>query len=81
MMSDYAVYEVNSKRDYHAFFSFPFKRCTKIAINGFHPLPKRKKPFLILTSNPVFENAESQAVFGKKRKTSCRSYGSHDQLD
>jgi hypothetical protein len=78
--SDYVVYEVNSIRDYHAFFSFPFalyKNCDQWV----PPITKEEKAIFNPSSNPVFENAKAKLFLSKKRKTSCRSYGRHDQLD
>ena len=66
-MSDYALYEVNSKRDYHAFFSFPFtlyKSCPQWV----PPITKEEKAIFNPTSNPVFENAEAKLFLVKKGK-------------
>ena len=66
-MSDYAVYEVNSKRDYHAFFSFPFalyKNCDQWV----PPITKEEKAIFNPALNPVFENAEAKLFLVKKGK-------------
>ena len=66
-MSDYTIYEVNSKRDYHAFFSFPFilyKNCDKWV----PPITKEEKAIFNPTKNPVFENAEAKLFLVKKGK-------------
>ena len=66
-MSDYALYKVNSKRDYHAFFSFPFtlyKNCPQWV----PPITKEEKAIFNPTSNPVFENAEAKLFLVKKGK-------------
>ena len=55
-MSNYAVCEVNSKRDYNEFFSFPFtlyKNCKQWV----PPITKEEKAIFNPSSNPVFENA------------------------
>ena len=66
-MSDYALYKVNSKRDYHAFFSFPFtlyKNCPQWV----PPITNEEKAIFNPTSNPVFENAEAKLFLVKKGK-------------
>ena len=66
-MSDYAVNEVNSKRDYLAFFSFPFalyKNCGQWV----PPITKEEKAIFNPSSNPVFENAEAKLFLVKKGK-------------
>ena len=66
-MSDYAVYEVNSKRDYHAFFSFPFtlyKNCDQWV----PPITNEEKAIFNPYSNPVFENAEAKLFLVKQGK-------------
>ena len=67
IMSDYILYEVNSKRDYHAFFSFPFalyKNCDQWVPS----ITKEEKAIFNPTSNPVFENAEAKLFLVKNKK-------------
>ena len=67
MISDYIVYEVNSKRDYHVFFSFPFalyKNCDQWV----PPITNEEKAIFNPSSNPVFENAEAKLFLVKNGK-------------
>ena len=64
-MSNYVLYNVNSKKDYNAFFSFPFtlyKNCHQWV----PPITNEEKAIFNPALNPVFENAEAKLVFGKK---------------
>ena len=66
-MSDYILYEVNSKRDYHAFFSFPFtlyKNCNQWVPS----ITNEEKAIFNPASNPVFENAEAKLFLVKNKK-------------
>ena len=67
VMSDYILYEVNSKRDYHAFFSFPFtlyKNCNQWVPS----ITNEEKAIFNPASNPVFENAEAKLFLVKNKK-------------
>ena len=66
-MSNYVLCKVNSKKDYNAFFSFPFtlyKNCRQWV----PAITSEEKAIFNPASNPVFENAEAKLFLVKKEK-------------
>ena len=66
-MSNYVLYKVNSKKDYNAFFSFPFtlyKNCHQWV----PAITNEEKAIFSPVSNPVFKNAEAKLFLVKKEK-------------
>ena len=64
-MGPFKLHEVITKKDYHAFFTFPFK-LYKNCEEWVPPITKEEKAIFNKTKNPVFENADAKLFVVKK---------------
>ena len=58
-MKHYSLHEVNTKKEYHAFFTFPFT-LYKACDQWVPPITSEEKAIFNRGKNPVFENADSK---------------------
>ena len=66
-MKQYSLHEVKTKKEYHAFFTFPFtlyKGCDQWV----PPITSEEKAIFNRTKNPVFENADAKLYVVKNGK-------------
>ena len=66
-MKQYRLHEVKTKKEYHAFFTFPFtlyKGCDQWV----PPITNEEKAIFNRTKNPVFENADAKLFVVKNGK-------------
>ena len=66
-MKQYSLHEVKTKKEYHAFFTFPFK-LYEGCDQWVPPITKEEKAIFNRTKNPVFENAKAKLFVVKNRK-------------
>lgn len=65
-MSDYMLYEVNTKSDYRLFFKFPFTLYKNVD-QWVPPITKEEKNIFNKSKNPVFKNADAKLFLVKKK--------------